>query len=390
VLVFSELASTVRSYHALMRADAGVGMLTARDARIASGRLPRAQLLARFAPRAQGAREPPERERVTLLLTTDLLSEGVNLQDASVVVHLDLPWNPARLAQRVGRVRRPGGAAVVHSYLLTPPADAELLLDVERRLRWKLARAEKTIGRSLSVVPTLSEERLSNVGIPTDDRFASAAALGELAERIARWRDRAPRPVRARPIVAGAVAERCGWLAALDDGRLIASLDGQPPDLAASVPMAAAMAEGEARPLPAREASAALLHAQRWLDAERLASYCGLAASRTAIDAALERRIAETVRRTRRHERSAIIALATRLREVLPLRRSIGAERELETLLATPPPPNGDKRWLASALNVCARVAARQTAQATTRIVALVVFAPARLRSPARLRRRDV
>ena len=43
---------------------------------------------------------------MTLLLTTDLASEGVNLQDASVVVHLDLPWTAARLEQRVGRVAR--------------------------------------------------------------------------------------------------------------------------------------------------------------------------------------------------------------------------------------------------------------------------------------------
>ena len=59
----------------------------------------------------RGHAQPAAHERVTLLLATDLLSEGVNLQDASVVVHLDLPWNPARLAQRLGRVRRPGGAA---------------------------------------------------------------------------------------------------------------------------------------------------------------------------------------------------------------------------------------------------------------------------------------
>ncbi|HET7844623.1 MAG TPA: hypothetical protein VFL14_10770, partial [Xanthomonadales bacterium] len=58
ILAFSEFASTVRAYFAAMRADHGVGMLTANEARIASGRLSRAQLLARFAPRAQGASMP--------------------------------------------------------------------------------------------------------------------------------------------------------------------------------------------------------------------------------------------------------------------------------------------------------------------------------------------
>ena len=156
VLAFSEYASTVRAYFAAMRADAGVGMLTASEARIASGRLSRDELLARFAPLAQGASAPHPRERVTLLLATDLLSEGVNLQDAAVVVHLDLPWNPARLAQRLGRIRRPGGASEVTSYLMAPPARSGLLLRAEVRLREKLAQAERTIGRGLDVLPALS------------------------------------------------------------------------------------------------------------------------------------------------------------------------------------------------------------------------------------------
>jgi superfamily II DNA or RNA helicase len=375
VLGFSEFASTVRAYHALMRADAGVGMLTARDARIASGRLRRAELLARFAPRAQVMREPVERERITLLLTTDLLSEGVNLQDASVVVHLDLPWNPARLAQRVGRVRRPGGASVVHAYLLAPPADAELLLDVERRLRRKLARAEQAIGRSLSVMPVLSEPKEPGLALRNDQCVANAAALGELAERVTRWRCARFRPHGSRPFVAGASAERRGWLAALDDGRLLASLDGQSPDDAVSVPAAARMAEGAARALPPREALAALESAQRWLDAERLGRWCGLAASRTPLDVMLERRIADTVQCASRHERAEVIALATRLREALLLPRSLGAERELEALSAGPH-RHGGARWLAAAVDVATRTTARP-APATSRVVAIIVFAPA-------------
>ena len=87
ILAFSESATTVRTYWSAMRGHNGVGLLTAGEARIASGRIGREALLSRFAPRAQDARSPEARERVTLLLATDLLSEGVNLQDASVVVH---------------------------------------------------------------------------------------------------------------------------------------------------------------------------------------------------------------------------------------------------------------------------------------------------------------
>jgi len=189
VLAFSEYASTVRAYFAAMRADAGVGMLSASEARIASGRLSRDELLARFAPLAQGASLPHRRERVTLLLATDLLSEGVNLQDAAVVVHLDLPWNPARLAQRLGRIRRPGGASEVTSYLMAPPARSGLLLRAETRLRDKLAQAEQTIGRGLAVLPALSADaarvELTRSTLPLRGR-ESTLAVAELRGEIHR------------------------------------------------------------------------------------------------------------------------------------------------------------------------------------------------------------
>ena len=93
-------------------------------------------VLAQFTPAAAGAREVGAASRIDLLITTDLLSEGLNLQRASVVVHLDLPWNPARLDQRVGRVLRFGSTHErVHVYALAPPASADRLLQLERRLR---------------------------------------------------------------------------------------------------------------------------------------------------------------------------------------------------------------------------------------------------------------
>ena len=76
--------------------------MTAAGARIASGPLPRREILAQFAPDGVPRDSTPAARRVDLLVTTDLLSEGVNLQRASVIVHLDIPWNPARLEQREG------------------------------------------------------------------------------------------------------------------------------------------------------------------------------------------------------------------------------------------------------------------------------------------------
>ncbi|MGH7689279.1 MAG: helicase-related protein, partial [Gemmatimonadaceae bacterium] len=108
----------------------------------------RAVNCSRSSPRAPARpRRTPHAHRVTMLITTDLLSEGVNLQEANVVVHADLPWSPARAEQRVGRVRRltsPHDRVFVYAF--RPPASADHLLHLERRLRHKIALAARAVG----------------------------------------------------------------------------------------------------------------------------------------------------------------------------------------------------------------------------------------------------
>ena len=382
ILAFGELATTVRAYAGFMRADRGVGVLTACEARIASGRLPRDALLARFAPGAQGAVAPPERERVTLLLATDLLSEGVNLQDASVVVHLDLPWNPARLAQRIGRVRRPGGAPLVHSYLLAPPARSELLLEVESRLRRKLAHAERMIGRALPVVPALGGRDVRPVvdgsSVECDGH---AAERGALMERVARWRDEASAAVESQelPAIGAAVAARRGWLAALSDGRLLASLDGAPPSTEMAA-RAAPFADGEACAIDGPAVERALREIAIWLETEGIARACGLHEARTPLDVAIERRAAMAVARAPRHTLAEVVALVSRLRAALGITRSLGAERALAAVIALADDcgigAHDDRGWLAAAVEIAAGGPPRRgISSGHAGIAALVVFA---------------
>lgn len=380
ILAFSELATTVSAYWRALQGDPAVGLLTSHEARIASGRLSRADLLARFAPRAQGASSPHRREEVTLLLATDLLSEGVNLQDASVVVHLDLPWNPARLAQRVGRVRRPGGAAHVRTYLMPPPASAELLLGVESRLRRKLADAERTIGRSVPVMPAFarrSQRRIDAVIRP--DATASAEALGEMYARISTWR-----VTRARgncppgcPINGAAVASRTGWLAALAGGRLLASVDGSPPDDAATAALAVRLATGPARALHAGESAAARAALARYLDTEQLERDCGLDTAIDEVSRTYERRLALEVARAARHERASALTMAQRLRDLLRRPRSLGTDRALLALVRTPSEPAGALDWLRRAIALAASPRTSHAAdEDSSRLVALIVFGP--------------
>lgn len=108
-----------------------VAMATGGGARIASGRISFQTALDLFSPRSRSLPDSPEAARVSTLVATDVASEGLNLQDASTVVHYDLPWNPLRLQQRTGRIRRLGShhtRVSIAWFLPTPQVDK--LLDI--------------------------------------------------------------------------------------------------------------------------------------------------------------------------------------------------------------------------------------------------------------------
>ena len=111
----------------------------------------RASTIAGFAPRTAGPRssagEPIALDEFDILFTTDVLSEGVNLQQAGQMINYDLPWNPMRIVQRHGRVDRIGSE---HDYvylgLFFPSERLDQLLALESRLEAKLALADAAVG----------------------------------------------------------------------------------------------------------------------------------------------------------------------------------------------------------------------------------------------------
>ncbi len=69
----------------------------------------RARLVAQFAPRANYKPELVGSDKeIDLLISTDVLSEGQNLQDCGILINYDLHWNPTRMVQRAGRIDRIG------------------------------------------------------------------------------------------------------------------------------------------------------------------------------------------------------------------------------------------------------------------------------------------
>ncbi len=106
VLIFTEYADTARylEKHLKQRGFEGVG-------EVDSGRKgDRSEVLRRFSPYYNSSSSPElarqHLEEIRVLIATDVLSEGLNLQDASRMVNYDIHWNPVRLMQRIGRVDR--------------------------------------------------------------------------------------------------------------------------------------------------------------------------------------------------------------------------------------------------------------------------------------------
>lgn len=103
-------------------------------------------LARRFSPTSNGGLRPGERE-LRILIATDVLGEGQNLQDAHVVVNYDLPWAIIRLIQRVGRVDRIGQRAdTIMAYSFMPADGVEKIINLRRRLSQRLAENQEVIG----------------------------------------------------------------------------------------------------------------------------------------------------------------------------------------------------------------------------------------------------
>jgi len=88
-----------------------------------------------------------------ILLSTDILSEGQNLQKARIAINYDLHWNPVRMIQRAGRIDRIGSPFdEIYIYNFYPEKELESLLELVRILQGKIEMINETIGLDTSVL----------------------------------------------------------------------------------------------------------------------------------------------------------------------------------------------------------------------------------------------
>lgn len=151
----------------------------------------RAAVIAGFAPRTAGTYKDGhaiELDQFDILLTTDVLAEGVNLQQAGQIINYDLPWNPMRIVQRHGRVDRIGSE---HDYvnlsLFFPNQALDSMLGLEARLQQKLAQAHAAVGEHIEVLANgrtqadviLHDKTMTEFDAFLEERGGSGSISGE-------------------------------------------------------------------------------------------------------------------------------------------------------------------------------------------------------------------
>lgn len=163
VLIFTEFADTARYLTKKLRERSVEGVF-----QIDSGtKGVRADFIKRFAPYYNGLSsaelKEQDKEEIRILIATDVLAEGLNLQDATRMINYDIHWNPVRLMQRIGRVDRRMNPAVeariiadhpelkaergqVKFWNFLPPEELNSILSLYAKVTSKTLRISKTMG----------------------------------------------------------------------------------------------------------------------------------------------------------------------------------------------------------------------------------------------------
>ncbi len=156
-LIFTQYADTARYlYENLNPLDARADIDV-----IYSGDKSKDRVVGRFAPKANPEYRFQSGEvELNTVIATDVLSEGLNMQDCDKVINYDLHWNPVRLIQRFGRIDRIGAEHdVVHGFNFLPETELERNLGLHEKLARRIQEIQDTIGEDAQILdPT---ERLN-------------------------------------------------------------------------------------------------------------------------------------------------------------------------------------------------------------------------------------
>ena len=181
VLIFSESETTIDYLHEQLNPDGQnqeIAKLSGSNRDSAVG------IIRRFSPNSNlGENDQRPRNEIQVLLATDVVSEGQNLQDCARVLNYDLHWNPVRLIQRFGRVDRIGTAHTeIYLHNMWPDLDVDEDLELTVRLNNRIQMFHDLIGLDSRL---LSEnERLNNTDMYSIYEGKELPELDDLLDEV--------------------------------------------------------------------------------------------------------------------------------------------------------------------------------------------------------------
>lgn len=117
-------------------------------------------VIRRFAPIANNVPAGKVTNPINVLISTDILSEGLNLQDAAYILNYDLHWNPVRLIQRFGRIDRLNTLhREIYAFNFLPDPKLDQHLGIEQTLRERIEEIHQSIGEDAPILDP--EEQLN-------------------------------------------------------------------------------------------------------------------------------------------------------------------------------------------------------------------------------------
>jgi hypothetical protein len=137
-----------------------------------------------------------------ILLATDAASEGLNLQrHCHIMINYELPWNPNRLEQRIGRIHRYGQKRVAQIYNLMIRGSKEA--EIFKRLQDKIEIIRKQLGNMAEVLGVLERISLDDIILSALDRSLDIEDVGKIAEKELKRMERIAEEIRKTQFLSG-------------------------------------------------------------------------------------------------------------------------------------------------------------------------------------------
>lgn len=148
LIIFTESAETGRYlYQHLQRHFADQVLFYSSHGGYSQGRALNKQVARAMIEENYDPRHADPQQTIRLLVTTDVLAEGINLHRSNIVLNYDLPWNPTRVLQRVGRVNRVGTAhEQIYIFNFFPTAQGDAQLGLEANIKAKIQAFHDMLG----------------------------------------------------------------------------------------------------------------------------------------------------------------------------------------------------------------------------------------------------